>query len=182
MSKLYEDAVLSRAGWISSVLIAGVLLAITMSLLRYTKATEFELLKIKFPVSAFPLSCVAYTVAHWYCALLFISVCQRVGHAPEIWQALTLKGPIVFAGMLPRKVLFYIQMGNVNVPVDQIAANDPTLWLFYGFCIVLYLGFTWAGQVAQYPKVKRHVLAGALFFVNWIIGSVWAHFASSLNG
>jgi hypothetical protein len=155
--KLFEETVLSRAGWISSVLIACVLLALTMSLLRYTKGTEFEILKIKFPISAFPLACVAYTLAHLYCTILFVLVCRQVGHSRNLWQALTLKGPIVFAGMLPHQIWYAIPLKALSIPIDKIQTNYPTLWLFYGFCVVLYFGFTWACEVANYSKLKQHV-------------------------
>lgn len=105
------------------------------------------------PLNYFPHACVGYAVAHLYTALLFTTFCWSHSPAPEAWRALTWKGPLVFNRMLPRETLSFVPLpGDISAPIQRIPTDDPTLWLFYSFCAVVFFGFRWAGEVAGYSR------------------------------
>jgi hypothetical protein len=180
-AELTEAAVLTRAGWVNEVVVAGVILSATVCFLRYRRQEEFEVLSVKFPLKLFPLFCLGYTCAHAYCAYIFASICYSSSPSPQAWLALTLKGPLVFNGMLPRDKLWDIPFPfGVHIPVTHIRSSDPTLWLFYSFCGVIYFGFTWSCELAGFSTRKTRSLAVLLLVSNWIVGSFWANAASTL--
>ena len=181
-AELAEAAVLARAGWISQVLVAGVILSATVCFLRYRRQEEFEVLKVKFPLRLFPLFCAGYTLAHGYLTWLFVDICTKVHPMPALWSGLTLKGPIVFNGMLPRDKLLEIPLwSGLRIPITHISVWDPTLWLFYSFCIVVYFGFTWSCELGGYSRLRTRFLAILLLASNWILGGLWANAASLLT-
>jgi hypothetical protein len=183
---LSQEAVIIRAGWINTVLISGVLLAGAISLIRYNRGSDFELLNIKLPISIFPFACGAYTIGHIYCTWLFVEICavsrQEVpGQSASIWKALTLKGPLIFAGMLPRHQIFEFALPfGRSVSFYEIPSEDPTLWLFYGFCFAIFFAFKWSCSIAGYSKKIALLLTWSLLAVNWVAGSIWTDAASQL--
>jgi hypothetical protein len=179
---LLQEAILIRAGWINTVLISGVLLAVTISLIRYSRGIDFELLKIKIPVSAFPFACVGYTIGHIYCTWLFVKICEVARPHPSAWTALTLKGPLIFAGMLPRQQVLEVALPfGGSFSIDQVPLEDPTLWLFYGFCFAIFFAFRWSCSIAGYSKPAALLMAWMLLAVNWATGSIWTHAAAQLH-
>jgi len=178
---LFEAAILARASFINTVILAGVLLAATISLVRFSGSNGFKILDVSLPVGAFPAACVCYTLAHAYCTWLFASLCWSAPSSPDAWRALTLKGPLIFNGMLPRETLFALHVPRVGVvPFDAIRTADPTLWLFYGFCTVVFFAFRWSCDVAGYSKLRARAFTAVLLLSNWTLGGVWAGAANHL--
>lgn len=177
-NKLAIESALGRAGWIDTVLIAGVLLSATVCLLHLQKGAEFEILKVKLPLKWFPLFCVGYTAAHIYCTILFTQLCVKLSRNSAVWDALRWKGPLIFNGMHPRTTVYSIKSLPIATRIDFF---DPTLWLFYTFCVIVYFGFVSSCKVAGYSVRRARWMAIGLLVANWLAGSVWSNAASILS-
>ncbi|QDU55844.1 hypothetical protein [Aeoliella mucimassa] len=176
------ESAITRAGYINTVLVGGVLFAATVCLIRNRKKDEFELLGVEMPVKFFPTLSMGYTVAHIYCTYLFSQLCCTLGMNLDVWNALTYKGPFIFNGMLPRNAIWSLEFNGISIPMlTSIHTLDPTLWLFYSFIAIVYFGFLASASVAGYSKRASHLLAATLVFINWLTGSVWANSASLLQ-
>ena len=180
------DGLVQVAKWVSTLLLTGSVLCITVVFLRSLKKSEFKLGQLEIPLRLLPVALVALTTAHAYLTwLLSIKVDALVaigGATPsDAWNVLVGKSDaIIFNGMKPR-----VHAGSWPLfgPVYATEVSDPTFWLNLAFAVAVI-----ASVVVSRIPVKgagtppiwhintlNSLMMGTLLaLANWLLGSYWA--------
>jgi hypothetical protein len=184
--KLLIEAIKSDALWINNALFVGISLCIATIMLKCIakkedKAKEgsgqLEILNIKIDRQYFWLVVLAMTLAHLYCANLFIRDGYRLFNSSyearrTAFYELSISGPPFFKGLIPRL------WDGTNFP--PIYGYDPTGWLAHVSALAILLSvIRWRG--ITWPKrITSIFLALVLTYANWVIGTNWSLAASEL--
>jgi hypothetical protein len=174
-----QDGAINNLSWINYVLIAGVILAGTIILLKLTGHTSFKWLDIDFDTRYAWIICILFTLGHWYTAWLFIrSVVDlwKKGTSEECLTAfnkIVTSGGLFVRGLIPR-------VTSVD-GIYQMSWKDPTTLVSHLGALIIILAivpFDFTGAILIRPYIGVAII---LMIINWIIGSNWAVALSQLS-
>ena len=178
--KTLTDSLVSNANWINSVIVAGLLLCLTVVLIKlFAKNEEPKVLGVPIPLRFFWIIVAGLTIAHVYCTILFCANASELFYIADdsakmdaFWK-LSKGGPLFFRGLVRRSAT----NGGFFVEMDM---RDSTTWLAHAAAILVIVALTQWRKRSWWQRILSIVVAIMLLSVNWVAGTNWAFATSQL--
>lgn len=175
---------------ISSVVVAGVILCLSIIALRWTKKREFSFQGFSFRISYFPTLAIVFTIAHAYVASIHADRVNDLLQASrenrsKAWFELTKKGPLIFQSMQPRTLIETYQAPVIGpIKIYSMSQSDKTTWLSVSLAFALLVATVLSFSEGKFRNWRTELSAWAsalgLAAANWSLGSWWAIETSKL--
>jgi len=164
-------------------------LAISVIVVRTTRKTEIAVGKLVLPLRWFPSIMVAYTGAHAFLTFMYVekvAAVEKFNVRREAWFRLTNSTAFIFSNM--RKRVYSVGGGPFGLSTYLIDGWDRAAWVSISFSVLLIIAIVLSVPLPatgshnlRFRQISvRLLLATALAFTNWWIGSQWAIATSRL--
>lgn len=169
-----KKAVLSNAGYLGKVLVAGIALLLTLVVFKLQGTPTFALGAVNLSTGKAWLGVLVLTLAHRIAAAYFTGSVKAFARvAPEdrrrqLFQEISVSGPPIFRGLSTKAPK------HDDARIHHISLHNPTTWVYLGASLLIPVASipferTWAGAQALHIAIALYLLAW-----NWTIGGSWA--------
>ena len=164
----WRKAAKGHADTISKTLWAGLLIAITTILLRFTGGNTLKVYGVDIPLDRAWIPLAAFTVFHLTFTMEFLRTTRRYWELTEpkeystLFRDITTEGGLFMRGMTPRI------LPETGGPAPM--GGELATWLTHASALCLLFALIPSSGFASLAAAPAYIIT----YANWMIGSQWA--------